>query len=437
MGASASVENSPGHSKAPPPRHHRHHPDAPSSQTTRSHLLSLSKAQNKFALQFYQEVAKDGKKPGNLAYTPLGISIGLGILYMGSKGVTLKELQQVLSTGEVEEQHLLPAYAAMHWDIVRSTVPKGCDVEAAIRLFVPTECHALPEYEDLCQNYEISRLKRLDFENRPDLARKEINQWADERTRGRIKDVIPPMGIVDRDICILLLSALYLKVQFLYPFDKKDTQDMIFQLVMKETITVSMMHQQGTFKYTHSSKLDCHAIELPFTNKYMKLLILLPKKPEGWRKTEDKLTRPHFEALLEQMTEHTVDVYLPRFHLVMGNLAGELLQKTGLRAIFGQGKADLSGIDGTRDLFLSKVYHYVDVEVDEGDPADNPGPSSAPDSPVTSLPDPDTTESTTSSSKPGKVKTFKADHPFIFIIMDDRTGAIVTVGRVVRPNMQT
>ncbi|ELU08819.1 hypothetical protein CAPTEDRAFT_129241 [Capitella teleta] len=398
--------------------------------------MHLCRAHNKFALQFFQEAARDGKKPGNLAYTPLGISLGLGILYVGSRGVTLQELQQALTTSEVEDVHLLPAFAAIHWDILRSTLPKGCDNEAAVRLFVPEQCCALPVYEDLCQEFEISRFKRVDFENRPDLARKEINQWVDERTRGKIKDVVPPMGIVDRDISILLLSAMYFKVHFLRPFDKNETEDLPFNLMMKETLVVPTMHTQGVFKYCTSSKLECSILQLPMTNKYMKLLILLPKKVEGWRKTEEKLKREHFENALSSLKKHTVDIYLPKFHLQMGNLSGEILQKLGLRAIFGQGKADLSGIDGTRDLFLSKIYHYVDVEVDEGDPADSPGPSSTPDSPVTSLSS-DPEDSASTSSKPGKLKTFRADHPFIYIIMDDRSGAVILTGRVVRPNLSS
>ena len=440
MGSTTSLESGASsaeghHSDRHHRDHHPHHGDAArSNQTTRSHLLSLSKAHNKFALQFYQEAAKDGKKSGNLAYAPLGVSVGLGILYMGSKRVTLQELQETLAVKEVEQSHLLPAFAAMHWDVVRSTVPKGCDFEAAIRLFAPNDCTTLPAYEDLCQNFEISRLKRVDFKNRPDLARKDINQWADDRTRGKIKDVIPPMGIVDRDICILLLSAMYLKMQFLRPFDKKDTENQPFHLILKETLSVPTMHQQNLFQYAHSSKMDCDAIELPCTNTHLKLIILLPRKQEGLKKVEEKLSPNNLDAVLKQMTDETVDVYLPRFHYEAGCLAGEILQKTGLRAIFGQGKADLSGIDGSRDLFLSRVYHYINIEVDEGDPTDNPGPSSLPDGPGPSSAPAGEPSATASGGKPSKVKTFRADHPFLFIVKDDRTGAIVVLGRVVRPS---
>jgi len=71
------------------------------SRTTRTHLLCLSRAHNKFAIQLYQEFAKDGKRPGNFVICPISVSLGLGMLHLGSRGSSSEELHKVLYLQEV------------------------------------------------------------------------------------------------------------------------------------------------------------------------------------------------------------------------------------------------------------------------------------------------------------------------------------------------
>ena len=223
-------------------------PRGPEPRTTRSHLICLSRAHNKFTVAFYQEMAKDGKRPNNIMISPLCIGVGFGMAYIGARRHTLDELYKAFHIDEVQEYHLLPAYAAMHWDLLRSAMPKGCDMEIAIRLFASMDVQMVPLYEETCVNYEIFKVKNLDFANRPDLAKREICKWVEERTQGRIKDVIPGMGVVDRDTKLFLMCAIYLHVQWYHPFDPKKTVKMAFYLPMKETLEVLMMNQQQTFK---------------------------------------------------------------------------------------------------------------------------------------------------------------------------------------------
>jgi len=74
------------------------------SRTTRTHLLCLSRAHNKFAIQLYQEFAKDGKRPGNFVICPISVSLGLGMLHLGSRGASSEELHKVLYLQEVANQ---------------------------------------------------------------------------------------------------------------------------------------------------------------------------------------------------------------------------------------------------------------------------------------------------------------------------------------------
>ena len=396
-------------------------PRSPAARTTRTHLICLSRAHNKFAITTYQELAKDGKKPNNILISPLCLGLGFGMIYLGAEGHTKDELYNAFHLDEVQEYHLLSAYAAVDWDILRSAMPKGCILEVAIRLFAHLDYKMCSTYEHLCINYEISRLKPLDFYGRPDLARREINKWVEDRTQGRIKDVLP-LGIIDRDTRLFLISAVHLKVHWYHPFDVKNTRKMAFYLTMKETLEVQMMNQQNSFRIGYLPKHDCDVLELPFSNVHLKMYIFLPRKADGIRKFEDKLNRALIETLEDNIQEEYIDVFLPKFVHEIGWPPKDPIMKAGIKVVFKQEKADLSGIDGSNDLFLKNVFHYVYIEVDESGDDEFKGVSSHHHHDVgTSRPD----------IRPQRI--FKADHPFCFYLRDDRTGAILFMGRIVRP----
>lgn len=405
------------------------------SRTTRTHLLCLSRAHNKFSIQLYQEFAKDGKRPGNFVICPVSVSIGLGMLHLGAHGPSQDELHKALHLHEVQEQQLLPAFAAMHWDLTRSVQPKGCVLEVAIRLFAQAGHFMTQRYERICNKYEIARLKNADFRNRPDLARKEINQWTEERTHGRIKDAVP-MGIIDRDTSVLMLCATYAKLQFLHPFDKRKTNNTPFYST--DSPQVQMMYQRHVFRLAHYQKLDCDVLELPLSSTHSKLLLILPKKMDGVGKLEMKLSRTVLESIMEKLVDELVDVYLPRFRYELGIICWDALVKLGVKNLYQSGKADFSGLDGTNNLFLSRAFHHVCLEIDEG--ASSDGGSSSGGGGLdrggsSSLASNNTVCTTADDSSVLQVpKVFRADHPFLFFVIDERTGAILFIGRVYRPS---
>lgn len=395
------------------------------TRTTRTHLICLSRAHNKFAINLYQEFAKDGKRPGNLMYSPLSIALGLGMVYLGAEAGSQDELYKVLHLAEVQEYHLLPAFAAMHWDIVKSSREKGCVLEVAIKLFAQTGHRMRQLYDDICRSYEICRLRHANFAQRPDLARNEINKWVEDKTKGRCKDALP-LGIIDRDTRLFQICAIYVKVQWFHPFDMKKTKKGQFFLQMKETLEVRMMNQQNTFRYGSMPKLGCDVLELPCSNSHLRMYIYLPHKQDGINKLENKLNRAIIESADDVLQEEYVDVYLPKFRYELGFSMTDVLSKIGLKDVLTVGRADLSGIDGTRELYLSKVFHHVFLVVEEagnGGSSGGGGTSSATNSTLNEV----------AGAEVKEQKTFKADHPFFFYLRDDRTGAILFMGRVVRP----
>ncbi|ESN99158.1 hypothetical protein HELRODRAFT_66915 [Helobdella robusta] len=386
-------------------------------RTTRTHLLCLSRAHNKFSIQLYQEFAKDGKRPGNFVISPVSVSLGLGMIHIGARGSSREELNKSLHLHEVQDNQLLPAYAALHWDVTKTAQPRGGIFEFAIRLFAQPGHVMTAAYERICSRYDITRMKNVDFRNRPDLARKEINQWAEEKTHGRVKDVLPT-GIADTDTSLLLLCATYAKLSFLYPFDKKKTTCLPFYLHM-EAPQVPMMYQRRCFRMAFIYKLDCDILELPLSSGELKFLVLLPRRSENITRLEMKLSRSVLDNALDRMQEELVDVYLPKFRYELGIICWDALVKLGIKNLYISGKADFSGLDGTTSLFLSRVFHHLCFEIDEG--------ASTPATEVNSSIGPDT------SVQQQVPKIFRADHPFLFLVIEERTAAIHFIGRVFRP----
>ena len=398
------------------------------NKTTRTHLLCLSRAHNKFSLQLYQEFAKDGKRPGNFVIAPVSVSIGLGMLHIGAKGSSREELHKSLHLHEIQESQLLPAFAALHWDLTKSVQPKGGVFEYAVRLFAQQGHVMAAQYEKICSKFEITRIKNVDFRNRPDLARKEINQWTEEKTHGRIKDVLP-MGIAERDTSILLVCATYARLSFLYPFDKKKTSCLPFYLHL-EAPQVPMMYQRRCFRMAFISKLDCDLLELPLACGNSKFLVLLPKKTDYITRLEMKLTRSVLENMLDRLQEELVDVYLPKFRYELGIICWDALVKLGIKNLYISGKADFSGLDGTNSLFLSRVFHHLCFEIDEGNA---PEINSSSIGPSTCSGTNSYSNSIADSGVQQVPKIFRADHPFLFLVLDERTAAIHFIGRVFRP----
>jgi len=177
------------------------------------------------------------------------------------------------------------------------------------------------------------------------------------------------------------------------------------------------MHLKEKFKYHNSEKSQ--VLELPYKDDEMSMLVLLPKDVNGLKDVENTLTAELLNTILLKMWEPKVDVYLPRFEITWGTVSlKDALTALGMPDAFDPEKADFSGITGQKDLFISDVFHKAYVKVNEE------GTEAAA---ATFL-------EVKKSASPELV--FRADHPFLFLIRDNRSGSILFIGRLVNPAEQ-
>ena len=263
----------------------------------------------------------------------------------------------------------------------------------------------------LAENYDAG-LRLLDFQNAPEDSRVCINNWVSDQTEDRIKDLIPKEAITWETV-LVLTNAIYFNAAWYSPFDEELTQDGTFHLSEGSQITVPMMSQTEHFRYASGDGYQ--AVELPYDGNELSMVIFLPEAGR-FEEFEASLDAGRVEAIIDSLSLSYLRLSVPRFKYEWGLGLVDTLAAMGMNDAFNAA-ADFSGIDGTRSLFISDVIHKAFVSVNEAGTE-----AAAATAVIFSF-----------TGVPLTPTELTLDHPFIFLIRDIETGAILFVGRVLNP----
>jgi serpin B len=272
-----------------------------------------------------------------------------------------------------------------------------------------------PEFLDLLAENYAAGMRLADFVADPEASRQVINRWVSDETRQRIEDLIPE-GAIDEMTRLVLANAIYFKASWMSSFDPDATAREPFHLLSGDTVDVPMMHADESYRYLVADGYQ--AIELPYQSGEMSMVILLP---DGGRFAafEDTMGLDVLEQALGQMAYGPVRLGLPRFTYESEFSLRDALEGLGMTDAFDPDRADFSGMDGNRDLYIASVLHKAFVAVDEK--GTEAAAATAVIMGVTSAPI-------------GEPITITVDRPFIYLIRDGQTGGILFLGRVVDPS---
>jgi serpin B len=214
-----------------------------------------------------------------------------------------------------------------------------------------------------------------------------------------------------------LTNAIYFKGDWQSPFTADQTKPAPFLLSDGKKIEAPLMFQQKRFGYR---TLDgAQLLELPYGNGQMSMIAVLPEKPDGLAKLESQLTSQWLERAITGLRKREVHVYFPKFKMTSEFSLGGTLQALGMTLAFDANQAEFSRMSDVGGLSISSVHHKAFVDVNEKGTE-----AAAATSAVVGL---------TSAPVQEKPVTFRADHPFLFLIRDQATGALVFMGRVTDP----
>jgi serpin B len=381
-------------------------------------LTELVRGNNEFAIDLYGRVAQGA---GNRFISPFSVSCALAMTYGGARGDTATQVAKAMHF-KLPAEELHPAFhrliADLHHRNDSQADPKASravELLTANALWSQSGERILPEFQKLIESNYEGGLVPVDFRQSPEAARDHINHWVEEHTRGKIKDLIKPQ-LIDSRTVLILTNAIYFKALWAVPFAPGLTRPDDFQASAGEKVRVDMMHLSARFGY--SADDAAQTLELPYQGGNLSMVVVLPKTADGLGRLESALSLAKLEGWISALAQRRVEVSLPRFKLTAECELKEALSSLGMPVAFAGGEADFSGMTGTRDFAISAVVHKAFVEVEEKGTEAAAATGVVMSRAAIALPPP---------------TVFRADHPFLFLIRDNRNGTILFLGRMVRP----
>jgi serpin B len=389
-------------------------PRETSPEVSQADLDLLIEGNSAFTFDLYQALKE---KDGNLFYSPHSISMALAMTYAGARAETAEEMATTLQF-LLEQDRLHPAFNWLDAELAsRGEGAQGKDGEG-FRLNIVNaiwgqkDYSFLPDFLDvLALNYGAG-LRILDFINETEQSRIAINDWVSDQTEGRIEDLLP-QGAIGALTRLVLTNAIYFNAAWAYPFDDKVTTNGPFYLLDDGQVTVPMMRQTEAFGYTDGEGYQ--AVELLYDGDELSMVIMLPEDGQ-FEAFEEGLQADKVGDIIGGLQLAEVALTMPQFEFDSEFSLKDTLADMGMPIAFSDA-ADFSGMTGSPELFVSDVIHKAFVAVDEA--GTEAAAATAVTMELTAIPDP-----------PVEVTL---DRPFIFLIRDIETGAILFVGRVLNP----
>ena len=378
----------------------------------------IIEANNQFALDFYANL-KDKKEGENIFFSPYSISTAMAMLYEGARNETAKEIQSVFHFPE-DQSVRRSSFAVANSYLNRGGMPY--DLNTANALWVEKSFSLQDAFKATLMEFYMGEAFAVDFKGAAEKERKRINQWVENNTMGKIKDLLPENSL-STYTRLVLTNAIYFKGKWEKPFEKRETKDEDFWLNESQKETVPMMSKTDSFNYAETERLQ--VLEMAYEGGDLSMLILLPKgkTQEDLKSLEESLTAENMNLYRESLENTEVEVFIPRFTFERGYNLKENLTEMGMPLAFdSQGQEQDNGFSGISKeqklLYVEGVFHKAFVNVDE--------------------------EGTVAAAATGvvmekglKLKSyppvFKADHPFLFLIQERTTGYTLFMGKVANP----
>ena len=373
----------------------------------------IVQANTGFALDLYQ---REKSGPGNLFFSPYSLSTALAMTYAGARGETASQMTRVLHF------NLPPAQTASAFadltrqiDAIARTDTLKLDIANSLwcqKDFPFTETFLAQARDDF-----QAEARLVDFAQNAESARLAINSWVSQKTQDKIRDLIQS-GQLSASTRLVLCNAIYFKGQWADRFDPKATRPAPFFTQNGGQVQVPLMTHEVELR---NRTFDDFAVALlPYVSNELSMVILLPKTADGLPALEQRLNTANLAQWLsavEASPRVKTDLFLPKFKLNCRLLLAGTLSGLGMPAAFSAG-ADFSGISARPALQISDVVHQAFVDVNE--------------------------EGTEAAAATGvimkmtavqmRTPVFRVDHPFLFLIRENRTGTILFLGRVMDPS---
>jgi serpin B len=368
-----------------------------------------SKESNQFALNIYGQFAE--KNDGNIFFSPLSLTMALGMSYAGAEGETKEQIAGVFNF-PIDDKNLHKELGSIQTHL-ESKASKGVEISIANQLWADKIFKFKCSYLRGVKKAYGAPVKRVAFRTKPEECRLKINNWVEKNTNSRIKDLLPGGSISDLT-ALVLTNAIYFKGQWDNKFKEENTRDGNFFVSKGKSVPARMMNAQA--KYNLYQGKSIQMLELPYAGKDFSMLVVLPNEGILLKEVERDFTLENLNYYVGLLTESDVKISFPKFTFDSEFELKPILSKMGMPIAFSNA-ADLSRMSGNQELKIDEIYHKAFIEVTE-----------------------EGTEAAAATAVVIVRKSviipveFNANRPFMFIIRENSTGNILFMGRVTNPN---
>jgi serpin B len=383
-------------------------PLADDRNATAESVSLLVDSLNDFSFDFYNQISKS--EDGNIFFSPYSIFTALSMAYEGARENTAIEMKNVLNILQNNSQ-TLGSFGRVYNLLNQNQ--KGYTISTANAFWAHINYKFLKDYLGLLENFYMAEANELDFSKNVEAA-DIINSWIEEKTNDKIKDMIESDMLSDLTK-LVLTNAIYFKGEWDSPFDQKKTYETDFLLSSGEAVKVNMMSDPDDSFFNYSETDDLKILEMDYYGSELSMIVILPKE-NNITVAESVMNYENLTNWKNEFYEINIDVQIPKFKFETKYLLNDHLKDMGIVDAFLPGIADFSGMDGTKNLFISTALHQAFVEVNEQGTEAAAATSIIME--LTAMPD-----------------NFRADHPFVFLIQHKETGAILFMGRFADPSL--
>ena len=374
-------------------------------------IAEIITANNQFAIAMYQQInGQPDQADKNVFFSPYSLSTVMAILYAAAEGETKAQIQK---TFHYPAPAILNPNSAALYNQFNKPNP-DYKLATVNDLWMQQGLTLNKSYADTVQHYYSGQVTALDFEGSPDPARQTINKKIADKTKQLIPELLPK-GSIKSDTAVVLTNAIYFKGDWTLPFTAERTSAQPFYNAIGRASTVQMMQQQSYFSYYENKHIQ--VVQLPYKGDDLSMLVVLPKLNHklAMQQLAKSLNATKIKQWSAGLVRQEVDLQLPKFTLDARYQMKTLLGDMGMTKAFNN-EAEFNLYADGPPIKLDEVYHQAVVTVDE--------------------------KGTEAAAAAGAVGMyvgmsypveFKADHPFMFMIKDNKTDAILFLGQVNKP----
>ncbi len=370
-------------------------------------IHDLVEADNSFGMELFKNVSAIEHPDSNLFISPVSVGMALAMTYNGAAGQTREDMQDALSLGRLDTNHINPAYKKLMDDLV-NTDPDVL-LSIANSIWYREGFKVKQPFLDVNKSYYNARVDSLNFAD--PAAVDTINNWVAKHTNDKIEKIIDQ---ISSEIVMCLINAIYFKGTWKYIFDEENTVDRTFYLSDSTELSVAFMYIEEEFEYAAFN--ECGALKIPYGNEDYAMIILLPGEDYTVHDLTALMGDEYWNKWQNGLARKDVNIYLPKFKFSYEKKLNQVLKDMGMEIAFSKSMADFSGINDSLKLYIDEVKHKTFVEVNEE------GTEAAA---VTSV--------IIDNTSVGDHVIFDANKPFLFAIVEQNTNAIVFMGRMMEP----